>query len=316
MKIAIIFPDYSSQFVGMGKELYDEYRLIQECFEEASNCLNINFVKLCFASSDTELSKIELAYPAIFLVSYAIGALLIDQGVEPLVVTGLGIGEYSALASVGGLSLPDGLYFLNKYAQIYQDYLTQQDFYLLGIENATFDQVNLLIAHNHIYHGALISIALTDYVVVACTGQLIGEFKNLLNKHGFSYQEVSLGLGLHSAFADHVLKLLYDYVPKIDFKDISIPLITNRDGLLKKDGNDIKDSVLHVINNPLRWDLVGKKLDFVDLIIEVGPGNKLSKELKILYPQKTFYTINKPGDVQGLQTYLAQTTTATAHEKS
>lgn len=316
MKIAMIFPGYSSQFVGMGKELYDENRLIQEFFEEASNCLNVNFVKLCFASSDIELSKIEQAYPATFLVSYAIGALLINQGIQPLVVTGLGIGEYSALAAVGGLSLPDGLYFLSKYAQIYQDYLTQHNFYLLGIDNATFDEINLLIVHNHIYSGVLISIAMSNYVIVACTGELIVDFKNILDKHGFTHHEVSLGLGLHSAFADHVLKLLYDYVPKIDFKDITIPLITNRDGSLKKDGNDIKDAVLHTINNPLRWDLVSTKLEHIDLIVEVGPGNKLSKELKILYPQKTFYAINKPADVQGLHTYLTQVAPTTTYEQS
>jgi [acyl-carrier-protein] S-malonyltransferase len=74
MKVAMLFPGYSSQFVGMGKELYDEYRVVQEFFEEASNCLNLNFVKLCFASSDAELSKVHKAYPAMFLVSTSIAA--------------------------------------------------------------------------------------------------------------------------------------------------------------------------------------------------------------------------------------------------
>ena len=68
MKIALLFPGYGSQFVGMGKELYDEYRIVQEYFEEASHVLNNNFVKLCFASSDVELSKMVNAYTSLFLV--------------------------------------------------------------------------------------------------------------------------------------------------------------------------------------------------------------------------------------------------------
>ena len=69
MKVGMLFPGYGSQFVGMGKELYDDSRIIQEYFEEAANCLNINFVKLCFAASDAELARMENAYPALFLLS-------------------------------------------------------------------------------------------------------------------------------------------------------------------------------------------------------------------------------------------------------
>ena len=83
MKIGMMFPGYGSQFAGMTKELYDESRLVQEYFEEASNCLNVNFVKLCFASSDVELGQIPDAYTANFLASCALAALLKSEGIEP-----------------------------------------------------------------------------------------------------------------------------------------------------------------------------------------------------------------------------------------
>ena len=72
MKVALVFPGYGSQFVGMAKELYDESRLIQEYFEDASNCLNINFVKVCFASSENELGRLDTAFVSIFLVRFSI----------------------------------------------------------------------------------------------------------------------------------------------------------------------------------------------------------------------------------------------------
>src|SRR5438045_2310441 len=161
MKIGILFPGYGSQFVGMGKELYDESRIMQEYFEEAANCLNVNFVKLCFASSDAELAKMENAYPATFLVSCAIYALLKEEGIllhhggvnpELLrregqvtadIVAGYNLGEYAALHAAGGISFPDGLYLLNKYAHFYEQALPALDVGILqitGISTRTLEK--------------------------------------------------------------------------------------------------------------------------------------------------------------------------------
>src|SRR5579872_2345677 len=101
MKIALLFPGYGSQYVGMGKELYDEYRIVQEYFEEASNCVNINFVKLCFASSDSEISKLVNAYTSLFVIGGAVSALLKEHGIVPDVVAGYNNGEITALFAAG-----------------------------------------------------------------------------------------------------------------------------------------------------------------------------------------------------------------------
>src|ERR1700679_1827025 len=128
MKIMMLFPGYESQFVGIGKELYDQHRLMQEYFEEASSCLNLNFVKLCFASSDSELSKIQNSYPILFLLSTAVAALLKQEGIRPDVCVGYCDGQMSALSAGGGISMPDGLYFFSKYAAFYQELLKEYPF--------------------------------------------------------------------------------------------------------------------------------------------------------------------------------------------
>src|SRR5581483_6858303 len=125
MKIALVFPGYGSQYVGMGKELYDEYRIVQEYFEEASSCANLNFVKLCFASSDVELSKLAHAYMSLFLIGSSIFALLKEQEIIPEVVAGYNNGEITALFAGGCFSLPDGLYLLNKFCSFYQETIDQ-----------------------------------------------------------------------------------------------------------------------------------------------------------------------------------------------
>src|SRR3989304_305540 len=105
MKIGLLFSGYGGQDVGMGKDLYDNSRVMQELFEEASNCLGINFVKLCFASSDAELSSLENAYVAIFLIEVSLYALLNESGVSADLFAGHDIGEFAALFSAGSLSL-------------------------------------------------------------------------------------------------------------------------------------------------------------------------------------------------------------------
>ena len=97
MKIGMLFPGYGSQFVGMAKDLYDDSRTVQEYFEEASSCLDINFIKLCFASSDAEISQPMHAYLSLFLVQSALSALLTKAGIAPTLVAGYGIGQFAAI---------------------------------------------------------------------------------------------------------------------------------------------------------------------------------------------------------------------------
>ena len=105
----------------MAKEFYNQERLVQEFFEQASNCLDQNFIKLCFASSEKELMETANTQTAVFLVSSAIFTLLKEKyGIIPDIVAGHSLGEYSALFAAGGINFPDGLYLLKKRALLWR----------------------------------------------------------------------------------------------------------------------------------------------------------------------------------------------------
>lgn len=307
MKIGMLFPDYGSQFVGMGKELYDHSRLVQEYFEEAFNCLNINFVKLCFASSDAELAKIENAYVSIFLISVSTAALLKQETIHPIEVAGYGIGEISAVSVAGGLSFPDGLYFLHKYAQFYQELLVNLNVSLIAVEGLSHDTIESLCATLKINHGE-IGIAVYDIpkkIVISGFPESITHCKELVKSCGGTTRDLMVEKGLHSSLMDSVVDQLIKYSEKIDFTSTAIPVISSMNGNLVTSSEQIKNSAISQLKSPIAWNKVMKRCAEWDLVIEIGPGTSLSKKVIEMYPEKLFYSVNKLSDIDDVKAAIS-----------
>lgn len=307
MKIGMVFPGYSSQFVGMAKDLYDESRTIQEHFEEASSCLNNNFVKLCFASSETEMAKPEHAYVAIFLVSSSIAGLLADKNIKPDIVAGYGLGEFSAVCAAKGLSLPDGLYFLSKYAHLYNDLLKTTDVRVILVGGVAAREVEKICAATLKEKDTVASVAIylaDNSCIVSGTKAGVSHVEQVLDQMNATVKEFPVEGGLHSPLMDPVVDGLRAYLEKIDFKNLAHPLIANRDGKLVYEGPDVKDAIMQTINGPIRWDRVVEGFAEMDTIIQVGPGSSLIPMMQLVYPDKHFFAVNKPGDVQALVNFM------------
>jgi len=310
MKIAFLFPGYGAQFVGMGKELYDQHRIIQELFEEASNCLDINFVKLCFASSEVDLGKINHAYTATFLVSSAITALLKQEGIKPDVLAGYNQGEYAALFAGDGMNLPDGLYLLNKYATFYTEMLDTMQVSAIRVSGVSTKDLENICYKSGVYEGnAFISIYETDTIhVVTGDTNSVEQVRTLASalseKQSVDIEPVSIEVGLHSPLMNPVVDQLKMYLEKVDFKDLAVPMIESINGKQIYSGERIRDHVLSHINSAVMWTQVMKAIEQYDLIIEIGPGTMLSKIAKEYYPDKQVQAVNKQADIDALKKIL------------
>jgi [acyl-carrier-protein] S-malonyltransferase len=115
--------------------------LCKSTLKEAANCLDKNFVKLCFASSDSTLTELENAYISLFLVSLSLNGILKEQGIIPSLVAGRDIGEYAALAAVDGITLPDAVYLLRKYSGLYQELLDQRKLTAINIFHVELETI-------------------------------------------------------------------------------------------------------------------------------------------------------------------------------
>ena len=307
-KIALIFPGYGSQFVGMGKDLYDDYRIMQEFFEEAYSCQNLNFVKLCFASSDQELATMVNAFQSIFLLSSALYGLLKELGIKPAVVVGQDIGYYAALFASGTISFPDGLYLLSKLASFYEKILDGADIKM--IEVSGFNKTELEKIVEKFKKDTDLAIAVykskNDFLV---GGHLesIDQLKDFFSKiESVKVSDAPAEIGLYSDAMQEVADQLKLYLEKVDFKDTDVPLfIVGRTGFATS-GQDIKQNLIEQITKPFDWAQVLDELKDYDVIIEVGPKSTLTEVVKKYYPEKEILTFGNKSDVEKVKILLGE----------
>jgi [acyl-carrier-protein] S-malonyltransferase len=311
MKIGMLFPGYGNQFVGMAKELYDHSRLMQEYFEEASSCLNINFVKLCFASSDIELSKIPHAYPAMFLVGVATAALLKQIEVPIHAVAGHGLGEYSALCTAGGLSFPDGLYLLSKlglfYAHCRED-LQQRSIKSILINGLSARKLKQLCSQEQSSTACTTHIAVyetkTEHIVTGQTEAVDALIESAYEAGADVLEEKVCQEGFHTPFLAQVVEQLKIYLTKVDFKDLAIPLISGVDAQYISHAQKAQDALIRQIIEPLHWHSVLKSFAHTDLLLVPAPAKALVAELQMYYPHKKIIALQAIGDLERIKSIV------------
>lgn len=298
----ILFPGYGSQYVGMGKDFYDRYRIVQELFEEASNCTGVNFIRLCFASSEKELAKPLNAYLSLFLVQSSIFAVLREHEIISTLIAGWGVGQISAYYNSGILNFPDGLYLLKKYMEFYEDLVTGNDVTMIsvkGIDKITLGKCQRECALEESTKLAIIRdekdliVAGKKYATVTLINFLQKNFAVHIMPELYTY-------GIHMLFLNKLIDGLNCYLEKIDCKKPQYSLIDQSGSVLRKGASFNKLWLTQFMHHPIDLVEIVKHLNKVDEIIQVGPGEATLNIVKKNFPQKRKVCIKYKSDLKEL----------------
>lgn len=279
---AYVFPGQGAQFPGMGKDLYEQYPVARELFEQANALLGFRITDIMFEGTEEELRQTKVTQPAIFLHSVIIAKLLGDA-FQPDMAAGHSLGEFSALVACGSMSFADGLMLVSKRALAMQKACELQPSTMaavLGLEDAVVEQV---------------CAGITDEVVVPanynCPGQLVisGSFAGV-EKANAALSEagalktvmLSVGGAFHSPLMEPARVELEAAIRQTPINAPRCPIYQNVTAQGVTDPEAIKANLINQLTGAVRWTQTMQQMlaDGAAEFTEVGPGKVLQGLLK------------------------------------
>ena len=270
---AYVFPGQGAQFVGMGKDLYDNNPEAKELFEKANEILGFRITDMMFEGTEDDLKQTKVTQPAIFLHSVLLAKSLGDE-FKPDMVAGHSLGEFSALVAAGALSFEEGLKLVLKRAHAMQKACELRPSTMAAVLALPDDKVEALCAEiddvvapaNYNCPGQVVISGTMEGIDAACEKMLAAGAKRAM--------KLKVGGAFHSPLMQPAQEELAEAIAEAEFSTPVCPVYQNVDGKPHTDPEEIKANLIKQLTAPVRWtyDVEAMIADGADEFIELGPG--------------------------------------------
>lgn len=291
MPVAYIFPGQGSQAPGMGRELAETYAAAREVFAEADEALGFPLSRLCFEGPAEELQLTEKTQPALLATSVAALRAAEAEGLpRPDFVAGHSLGEYSALVAAGALSLRDAVTVVSKRGRYMQEAVPVGAGAMAAVLGADIETVEA-VCREVAREGEICSPANLNspgQIVIAGSAAAVERALPILKERGAKRAiPLKVSAPFHCALMLPAQERLSADLDRIEFKDLSVPLVTNVDAAIIRTGAEARAALVRQVSSPVRWRESVELLagEGVGLFVEVGPGKVLSGLVRQTAPQ-------------------------------
>lgn len=281
---AFVFPGQGAQFIGMGKDLYENSPLAKEYFEKANEILGFRITDIMFNGTDEELKQTKVTQPAVFIHS-VISALALGDVFTPDMVAGHSLGEFSALTAAGALSFEDGLKLVYKRALAMQKACEMQQSTMaaiIALPDETVERIcaevtengNLVVAANYNCPGQIVISGTIEGVNIACEKLKAAGAKRTL--------PLNVSGAFHSPLMQPAKEELEAAIKSTIINTPRCPVYQNVDAKPHTNPEEIKENLISQLTSSVRWTASVTEMvkDGASEFTECGPGTVLQGMIK------------------------------------